>query len=239
MKNSNYRYFVEAKDNVKNEKFLNYNGLPNYADDFAGFDDEMLNADASPAEKAATSQPYIINIENTSTADVSSVKVLGANQNLISVDNYGNPATIDITMGMSDVTYADFLFQTQSQPFAVGLTWLSSSNTSQILETFILQHKDANGNLTRKTIVPLYDPYQQITTVIPVKQLYSVDGQTMFTFNQILANATLKVYLFPTSKINIRRGLANMPVEQPFSNPGLIKEQKVTLSAGALAALKG
>lgn len=232
---SNYRYFVEAKENVKDEKYLNLNG---FADDFEGFDDEMLNADATPAEKAATSQPYIINIENTSTADVSSVKVLGANQNLVGVDNYGNAATIDITMGMSDVTYADFLFQTQTQPFTVGLTYLSSSNTSQILETFILQHKDANGNLTRKTIVPIYDPYQQVTTVIPVKQIYSVDGNTMFTFNQILASATLKLYIFPTGKINIRRGLANMPVEQAFGNPGIIKDQKVTLSAAAVAALK-
>lgn len=232
---SNYRYFVEAKENVKDEKYLNLNG---FADDFEGFDDEMLNADATPAEKAVTSQPYIINIENTSTADVSSVKVLGANQNLVGVDNYGNAATISITMGMSDVTYADFLFQTQSQPFTVGLTYLSSSNTSQILETFILQHKDANGNLTRKTIVPIYDPYQQVTTVIPVKQIYSVDGNTMFTFNQILASATLKLYIFPTGKINIRRGLANMPVEQSFGNPGIIKDQKVTLSPAAVAALK-
>ena len=236
MKNkSNYRYFVEAKENVKDEKFLNLNG---FVDDFEGFDDEMLNADATPAEKAVTSQPYIINIENTSTADISNVKVLGANQNLVGVSNYGNNASIDITMGIANSTYAEFLFQTQSQPFTVGLTYLQSANASQVLETFTLQHKDSNGNLTQKTIVPILDPYQQISTSVPVKQIYSVDGNTMYTFNQILASATLKLYVYPTGKINIRRGLANMPVESAYGNPGIIKDQKVTLSAGAINALQ-
>ncbi len=236
MKNSNYRYFVEAKEKGVDE-FLNLDG---FANEFENFDAELLNADAgTPAQKAVTSQPFIIDIENTSTADVSDVKVLGANQNLVGVDNYGNPATIEITMGVSDISYAEFLFQTQTMVFTTAITWLQSSSQTQLTETFKIIRKKGNGNETKIVVTPMFDPYQQLSTTLPVKQLYTVDGNTMLLWNKILASQTLRVSIYPSNIIDLRRGLANMPVEQPFSDPGIVKAQQVTLSPGVVNALRG
>ncbi len=236
MKNSNYRYFVEAKEKGV-DKFLNLDG---FADEFENFDDELLNADAgTPAQKAVTSQPYIINIENLTTADVSNVKVMGANQNLpLSASNFGNPDSIEITMGMSNISYGEFLFQTTTYVFTAAMTYLQSSSQSQLLQTFILQHKESNGNLAQKVITPTFDPYQQLSTVIPVKTIYSVDGNTMFIWNKMLASQSLLIQIYPSNVIKIRRGLANMPVEQAYSNPGIVKAQTVKLDAAATNALR-
>jgi len=239
MKNStNYRYFAEASEN-SNEEFLNIQG---FADDqYAGFDSELLSADASPAQtnaNAATSAPFIVSIANSSTSNVSNVLALGANQNLVGVTNFGNPSSISITMGSGSVTYAEFLFQTQQQPFTVGLTYLQSTNTSQILTAFTLQHKEATGRLCQDPIIPVFDPYQNLQTMTITKRLFTVDGNTMLTFNTIYASATLNVYLYPSNKINIRNGLLGASVESAYANPKIVQGQTLNVSSAALQALK-
>lgn len=237
MKKSNYRYFVEAAKTADKD-FLNIQG---FADADGYGDSELLNADASPAAanaNAPTSAPYIISVTNNTTANVSNVVVLGAGQNLpASVTNYGNPTSITISMGVSGITYGEFLFQTLNQPFTVGLTYLQSSNASQILTPYTLQHKQATGRLCQDPIIPLFDPYQNLSSMTIQKRLFTVDGNTMLTFSTIYASATLNIYLFPSNQINIRRGLLNAPVEESYASPKIVQGQTLTIAPSALQAL--
>lgn len=231
MKNSNHRYFVEA-ENAANGKFSNANGFQN---DWDNFDDELM-ADGTEAQKASTSQPYIINVTNTTGAAINNVLVLGANNN-VNAANFGNPAGITISMGLANVTYTEFLFQSMTKPFLVGLTYLQSANESQILETLSLRHKDSNGNLCDKTIVPIIDPYQQQTKVVAIKNLYTIDGLAQITLSSVLANATLKLYIYPAEKLDLRRALAGNSVEAGYSDPKIVKGQTVTIAPAAVKAL--
>lgn len=231
MKNSNHRYFVEAEKKASGD-FSNANG---FSDGWDNFDDELM-ADGTEAQKAQTSQPYIINVTNTTGAAINNVLVLGANNNVTAV-NFGNPVGITITMGLANVTYTEFLFQTMNKPFLTGLTYLQSANASQVLETLALRHKDSNGNLCDKTIVPIIDPYQQQNNVIAIKNLYTVDGLTLFTLSSVLANTTMKIYIYPAEKLDLRRALAGNSVEAGYSDPKIVKGQTVTIAPNALRAL--
>lgn len=231
MKNSNHRYFVEA-ENKANGQFSNASG---FQDGFDNFDDELM-ADGTEAQKASTSQPYIINVANTTGAAINNVLVLGANNN-VTAPNFGNPVGITITMGIANVTYTEFLFQTMNKPFLVGLTYLQSVNPAQVLETLALRHKDSNGNLCDKTIVPIIDPYQQQNNVIAIKNLYTVDGLAQFTLSSVLANTTMKLYIYPAEKLDLRRALAGNSVEAGYSDPKIVKAQTLNIAPSAVKAL--
>lgn len=232
MKN-NKRYFEEALSNV-NERFFNAGGDFEFSESFG----ESLNADGGAGAPAQpTSQPYIINIQNTSTTDVNNVVVLGAYSNLIGATNFGNPTAIQIAYGLTNVSYTEFLWQTTNKPFKVGLTYLQSSNNSQVLSTFTLTHKDANGNLADKPIVPIIDPYQQQSGNLAVRLAYTVDGFTKFTFSTILASTTLKLYMYPSEKVDLRNAVAGFGASTGYSAPQVSNQQKLTLSSASIAAL--
>ncbi len=81
-------------------------------------------------------------------------------------------------MGISGITYSEFLYQSMNKPFVVGLTYYQSATTNQVLETITLISRDVNGNESQKTLVPTIDPYQQQSTVIAIKYSYKIDGFT-------------------------------------------------------------
>jgi hypothetical protein len=78
-------------------------------------------------------------------------------------------------------------------------------------------------------LVPTIDPYQQQTDIIAMKYGYRIDGFTKIVIRQVLANATLKLYFYPSDNINLSRGLAGRPVSRQYGNPGIVKAQSVTL----------
>jgi len=230
----NKRYFEEALENV-NERFFNAGGDFEFAEDF----NEQVYADGGgQGAQAPTSQPYIISITNTSTVDVSNVVVLGSYSNL-SATNFGNVTAIQISYGIPNVTYTEFLNQISNKPFKTGLTYLQSSNTSQILSVLSLTHKDANGNLCTKPITPVVDPYQQQNGSLAVRMAYTVDGFTSFTISSILASTTLKIYMYPSEKVDLRRSVAGFGADIAFSAPQVSNQQKLTLSSATLNALRG
>ena len=84
-------------------------------------------------------------------------------------------AAMFINMGISGITYSEFLYQSMNKPFVVGLTYYQSATTNQVLETLTLISRDVNGNESQKTLVPTIDPYQQQSTVIAIKYSYKID----------------------------------------------------------------
>ena len=182
-----------------------------------------------------TSQPYIISVTNASGTNVSNFDVLGSYQY---INNAGFTPTGDLTIGnvtvssgISDVTYREMLYQFMNNPYSVGLTYIQSATTNQVLETLSVQTRDANGNLAQKTLVPTIDPYQQQTNIIAMKYAYRIDGFTKMIIRNVLASATLKLYFYPADNINIARALGGQPVSRQFGTPPVTNGQTIKLKA--------
>jgi len=184
------------------------------------------NATGAMAPAAAQSQPYIITISNASAAAVASFDVLGAYTYINNAGFSNGSLTISgvtISSAISNVNYQQFLYQSMNQPFSVGLTYIEnvSGSSSQITQTFTLNTQDANGNQMLRTIVPTIDPYQQQSTIVAVKQLYSIDGFTKLTFAVIQASAVFRVHFYPSTNINLASGLQGQSVAQSYGNPNI------------------
>ena len=236
-------YIQNAQENIRQ----NYNGFTgnpapvnggypsyrNYAgggsfNQTAGVGRQMRPADGMMmGNNAPQSQPYIITISNASATAVSNFDVLGAYTYLNSTFTANGSLTISgvtISSAISNVTYQQFLYQSMNQPFSVGLTYLESisGGSTQITQTFTLNTQDANGNQLLRTIVPTIDPYQQQSTIIAIKQLYSIDGFTKLTFASVVASGVFRVHFYPASNINLSAGLQGQSVAQQYGNPNIV-----------------
>ena len=240
-----YDYFAEAQKDA-NENFYNAFGMEemDYDDESFAFegDDDFSYATGGAV---STSQPYIVNVENTTTDDISNVTILGTYENVQnSAPAYGNTTGISITMGISNLTYKEFLYQSMNKPFVIGLTYLQSSNSSQVLETLTLTQKDANGNQSTKVLVPTVDPYQQQSDKIALKFTYKIDGFTSITISKLLAksgavNGNMKLYMYPAENVSTSRTLAGRRAVRGYGDPHVVKSDKLVVSKGAIDALQG
>jgi hypothetical protein len=223
------KYLADARANA-NENFSNMSG--GFVDDANFTGDDFFGANGGGVS-APTSQPYIIQVTSTSGSAVSNFAVLGSYE---FINNAGFTAggdlvigSITISSGISGVTYREMLYQFMQNPYSVGLTYLQSATANQVLETLAVNTRDANGNEAQKTLVPTIDPYQQQSTIIAMRYGYRIDGFTKIKISSVLANATLKLYFYPSDNINLARGLAGRPVSEAFGNPGIVKAQTIRL----------
>lgn len=193
------------------------------------------NADGSTATSAPTtpakkSMPYIVQISSASGAAVSNFDVLGAyeylNNPIYTFDATGSlvVGSITISSGIPGVNYQQFLWQTQSSPYTVGLTYLKCTTpAAQVDEVFTIQTKDANGTQLNIPIVPNIDPYQQQNNVNVVEQEYRIDGYTKLIFNQILPMAVFTIKFFPSDNVNTARALSGSSAGRTYGDPGVIR----------------
>ena len=251
-------YFIDAQEEV-NDEFFNLYGDDDMDDDFDFVDDDDFGFDgddddafdmASGRSSAPTSQPYIVNVQNTiAGTSLAGVTILGSYNALANISTaagasprFGNAVGISISMGISGITYAEFLYQAMNKPFVVGLTYYQASGTnatSQILETLTLIQKDVNGNVSQKTLVPTVEPYQQQTSVLAVKFSYKIDGFTSIVIAQVLAGTTAKLYFYPAETSSVARTLTGRRVVAGYGNPNIVKSEKLQLSGRGLRALAG
>ena len=226
------KYLMDAQANA-NEGFL---GADGFFDDGYNFtaNDDFMGADGGndmmPAS-APTSQPYIIQVANTGSA-VSSFQILNS---FTFINNAGfvngtlSIGNVNISSAIPNVTYQQMLYQFMNNPYSVGLTYIQSASQNQLLQTISVSTQDANGNLAQKPLVPTIDPYQQQTTVLAMRYGYKIDGFTGLIINQILANTTVTINLYPSDNINLARGLAGRPVSREYGSPGIVRSQPVKL----------
>lgn len=223
------KYLADAKANA-NESFSNMDG--GFVDDASFTGDDFFGANGGGVS-APTSQPYIVTVTSTSGSAVSNFAVLGSYE---FINNAGFTAggdlvigSITISSGISGITYREMLYQFMQNPFSVGLTYLQSATANQVLETLAVNTRDANGNEAQKTLVPTIDPYQQQSTIIAMRYGYRIDGFTKVIISSVLANASVKLYFYPSDNINLARGLSGRAVSEAFGNPGIVKAQTIKL----------
>jgi hypothetical protein len=236
---SNVKRYLQNAQRSAMESFNNADGFID--DDLSFTGDDFFNAVGSTVmANVQTSQPYIVTIKNTNTVAGFPVTILGAYTTLaFTAPNYQNNGAISITMGISGVTYGEFLYQSMNKPFVVGLTYLQSSTANQVLETLTLIQKDVNGNESQKTLVPTIDPYQQQSTIIAVKFSYKIDGFTAVVISSVLASTTAKIYFYPAETSTIARTLTGQRAVSGYGNPNIIKSDKVVLSPKVAKLLSG
>jgi len=222
------KYLADARANA-NESFSNADG---FVDDANFTGNDFFGANGGGVS-APTSQPYIIQVTSTSGSAVNNFAVLGSYE---FINNAGFTAggdlvigSITISSGISGVNYREMLYQFMQNPYSVGLTYLQSATANQVLETLAVNTRDANGNEAQKTLVPTIDPYQQQSNIIAMRYGYRIDGFTKIKISSVLANATLKLYFYPSDNINLARGLSGRPVSEAFGNPGIVKAQTIKL----------
>jgi hypothetical protein len=227
------KYFEDVNE-FANENFFSFDGDFEFADeeDF-GFDYESdgYNADGQAANAAPTSQPYIVNVRNTTASAINNVTILGAYTFIGTTSPaYGNTSGISISMGIANVTYTEFLYQSMNKPFSVGLTYTSADTAAQVLETITVTQKDINGNVSSKVLTPTIDPYQFQTDKIAFKFEYRVDGFTNLTISSILAATTMKIYMYPSETVSVSRALAGRAAVQDYGKPSVVRGTKIQIA---------
>ncbi len=224
------KYFDEVR-NFANNNFNSFDGTFEFADEDYGFSDYDAADGVGGTMDAPTSQPYIVNVRNTNTTTaISNVTILGAYSFIgTTAPAYGNTTGISITMGIANITYTEFLYQSMNKPFTVGLTYLQSGDASQVLETITVTQKDVNGNVASKVLTPTIDPYQYQTDKVAFKFEYRIDGFTNLVISSILAAATLKIYFYPSETVAISRALAGRKAVQDYGNPRVVNGNVITL----------
>lgn len=214
------KYFNEVSENASND-FLSFDGVFEFSNDGYGFSDYNAADGIGGTIAAPTSQPYIVNIQNTNTSTaISNVTILGAYSNIgQTAPAYGNSTGISITMGIANISYTEFLYQSMNKPFTVGLSYLSSATAAQVLETLTITQKDVNGNVASKVMTPTIDPYQYQNDKVAFKFEYRIDGFTNIVISSVLAATTLKIYFYPSETVATSRALAGRRAVQEYGNP--------------------
>lgn len=188
----------------------------------------LYNASGSGASGGKKSRPYIVIVSSASGANVDNFIILGANQY---VNNAGFTAagslvlgSVTIYSGIPNISYREFLYQSQTSPFSVGQTYISCTNvTAQVQQVFTITTKDANGIKVDIPIVPTVDPYQQQLSIIVNEDEYSVDGQTTLTIASLLAGAVVTFQFYPSVNVNLGRKLDGTSETSDYGNPGTIR----------------
>jgi len=242
------KYFEDVNE-FANENFFSFDGDFEFADEDFGFDDDYdsfdyesdgYSADGGQPNAAPTSQPYIVNVQNTSASAINNVTILGAYTFIgTTAPAYGNTSGISITMGIANVTYTEFLYQSMNKPFSVGLTYTSSATSAQVLETITVTQKDVNGNVSSKVLTPTIDPYQFQADKIAFKFEYRIDGFTNLTISSILALTTLKIYFYPSETVSTSRALAGRAAVQDYGKPSVVRGTKIQIAGAGAGMSRG
>jgi hypothetical protein len=234
-------YFDNAKSYV-NETFMSADGWED-ANAWQNAFGEEMPADAmqpavaaDPMASKGESQPYIITL-TCGTNDVADVEILDAAVRQFSSVVVGVTFTYDI----GGITYQQFLASIASgKPFEVGQIRLSASNASssvaiqQVQETVTVSEKDINGNIFAKPLIPSLDAYQFTQTIIDLYHRFLVDALTSLKIKNLFASTTLRIYLWPASKVNQFKQLAGQQGGSGVTKYGDPKTNRVLSSGKAL-----
>ncbi|MDD4970778.1 MAG: hypothetical protein PHT07_15230 [Paludibacter sp.] len=236
MKESNY--FAQARD-YANQRFLGADGWEADGDWENAFGDELpADAGAAAVEAPAqvASQPYIITL-TCGSVNLTDVEVLNAALRQLSPTTAG----VTFTYSIPGITYTQFLAGISTgKSFKVSQVRLSASNASssvavqQVQETVSITQKDLNGNTLGKPLIFNMDSYQYSQTIIDLFSDFDVDGLTSMIISTLYAGTSLKIYLYPSARINQFKQLAgNVPIST-YKNPvtNRVLGRKVALGIG-------
>ena len=143
---ANYRAQAEKFSGMDGD-YDSYEGESSF--DYNAGADQMY-ANAGGAQAREISQPYIISIQNTTTAAITAT-VFGWNDNTGST-NFGNNVGLVFTDVVRATTFTRLFNQSMSSPFKIGKFRFSSDTASQLNVSVNINYVDANGNALTKAV---------------------------------------------------------------------------------------
>jgi len=242
-----HRYLRQAKTrgNVQGRPLEGYH---NFVDDqMKGFVQQpYMMATGDTGVSVKPSLPYSIVVSSASAASVANFDVFGASEYLNNAQVTFNAngdlviGSITISSTTPNVTYRDLLQQSAWQPFTVGQVYLQcSSPQAQILQPYTITTKDSNGVRMQIPVKPKKDPYQQQNDLLIDSTVWSLDGLSKVTFNQILPFAVLALDFYPQANINNGRLLNNQSPGKDYGNPGIIRSNQTVIPGAAAQNFAG
>lgn len=169
-----------------------------------------------------SAQKYILKIVNACTSAISNVDIGDSYANR-SASNFGQSTNITITSVIPNVSYIEYLGQSESQPFTVGQTMIVSSTANQLDEIISVTHRNASGNVQTFSIQLDLDPYQNQTDRILDNTEYLFDGFTRLRWTSVLGSATIYCRQYLKGKFAPNQIVANRPALQLYQNPRVVK----------------
>lgn len=209
-------------DNIEGGDGVDANGAFQYADDF--------NAGGVAQMPARKSQPYIITVQNTTTADILNVVIGQSYIQLYSTDTvgFGNTTGIVITSGIPGTTYRQWLTTLQLNPYTVGLTIVrglgdsDSEANAQAAEIVTLAENLADGNNAGRPVILELDPYQNQNNIVANHTSYKMDAYLTITIARIIGGASMQFKFYPQSNVSQTRGLAGSAPVRQFLPPNVV-----------------
>lgn len=185
------------------DSYDSFEGDMSYFDDdsFDYFDDDSFDyASGAQSARSAVSDPYVIQYEETSGANVTAI-LFGYND-YFGATNYGNAVTTNIT-NLQGGTYGRLIAQSNNKFFKIGKWRFQCTTASQLQQTLTLFHVDANGKQysTPMNLSIMRDAYQQQADIIDVTKVVTIDGNSYISFT-LIANAVLTISMFPVSVLS-------------------------------------
>ena len=147
--------------------------------------------------------PFVIKIENDLDISIEDFTLFSATFNDNDFDESGDLVKEGLIISSEDpqASYKKICENFKTNIFKIGLTYIRSEKSNQILESFIFKYQNANGDFFGKKIYPRIDPYQHQTTIIAQKTGYTLDENTSIIYKKIYPKTTLYIYLFPSEQI--------------------------------------
>jgi hypothetical protein len=188
-----------SKCKVKEPKQTDFE-KSNDKDEFAGTD-QVNEKNKNIEEFYKTSMPYVVNIENTTNKIIENVSLFfGNSQNELVFNSEGNYVEngLIISSGIPQVKYIQIVKNFISNKAKIGLTYIQSATSNQVLEKFTYKHQNSNGVFHGRVITPTIDPYQQQTNIVAVKTEYTLDGDTEIILHKVHPKTIVRMYFYPT-----------------------------------------
>ena len=151
-------------------------------------------------DEIITSQPYIVNIENTTDKIIENISLFfGNSQNDLVFDKKGNYVAngLIISSGLPNVTYNHIVKNFINNKCNIALTYIQCENEKQILEIFRVKTQSANGNLCSIDIVPVIEDLQIHKNIVAIKRNYILDGDTAIVIRNVYPKTIVRMYFYP------------------------------------------
>lgn len=188
--------------------FDDADGMDYFDDDGGSVDNDGLSYATGNSGNMPLSDPYVIQYQNTTTADVTAI-LFGYNDNF-GATNYGNNAAAVIS-NLQGGTYGRLLAQSNNKFFKIGKWRFQSTTASQLTQTLSVYHVDGNG---KQYSIPMNlavarDAYQQQSDILDVQKVVTIDGNTYITFT-LKGSAVLVISMYPISVLSGKAKLNGM-----------------------------
>ncbi len=199
-----------------NSEFFNFTDSNFYGTHHNTYGGLGAQGGAAPAPAASPSIPFRFAIAN-STGGTVNATIGGASQNVAAV-NQGNNGAITVTYQNGNLTYINWLQALMTYSFSVGMLYMQSTTTNQNLQQVTETQTDINGSNSTIYHNTALNEFQNQSGVSTLRCNINFNGLTALTV-PILANATLNLWLYPQTGLDISQSLVGAPAKQGFANP--------------------